>query len=170
MVAGLEQRLKSQIVIDAEGELPEFLERREGWTGIILHTSLKVRRVYRAWRDGFLFLHELQKDPANPSKFHTHPGKMWVAQKAGLYRMDVAYDQEKAPKEGEYETKIINADDKYYLGANDWHRIQPLTPQTRSVVVVQDWHPPAISNIKVDQMTSRELQQHLEQFKVYQYI
>ena len=99
----LEQRLKSQIIRDAEAELPNFLQQRTEWTGIVLHTSLQVRRVYRTWRDGFIFLHELHEDPEQPSQFHRHPGKMWIDLKEGMYSMDVAYDREDAPKKNERE-------------------------------------------------------------------
>ena len=163
----LEQRLKPQIIRDAEAELPNFLQQRTGWTGIVLHTSLQVRRVYRTWRDGFIFLHELEEDPNQPSQFHRHPGKMWISLKEGIYSMDVAYDRKEAPRENEYETEIIQPGDSYYLGQNDWHRIHPITKQTRSVVVVQDWHPPVISNIRINQMTTRALEQHLEMFRAY---
>lgn len=167
MVAELEQRVKPNILTDAEVELPNLLERRNEWTGIILYTSLQVRRVYRSWRNGFLFLQELEESPERKADFHTHPGEMWVALREGSYQMDVAYERKEGPKEGEYETRIIKASDKYYMGPNDWHRIHPLTERTRSVVVVQNWSPPAISNIQVDQMTARELQYHLDMFRAY---
>ncbi len=165
MVAELEQQIKPNILADAEGELPDLLERRNEWVGVILYTSLQVRRVYKPWRNGFLFLQELEERAERKADFHSHPGKMWIALEQGSYRMDIAYDQDKAPTA--YETKVMSAGDCYFMERRDWHRIHPITKRTRSVVVVQDWQPPIISNIRVDQMSTRELQYHLDMFRAY---
>ena len=144
--------------------LPELL-RKSIWNGVILDSAPIIKRVYAKWRDGFIFLQEVVENRRRTPDFHKHPGNIRVYLKEGEYKMDVAYESDRVPET--YETVEIRAGMKYALGQRDWHRIYPMTAETRSVVVVNDWHPPAISNIKVEQMTARELQQQVDIFRVY---
>ena len=164
MVKSLEQRVKPQILVDAEAELPILL-RQEGWNGAKIYSSPKVNRVYRAWREGFLFLHLLHEDPEVRSSLHKHYGNMWVMLNEGRYEMDIAMESREKPTA--YVRQEIETGEWYFMGPNDWHRIRPITKEIKSVVVVQDWIPPVIADVMGEWMTTRALEQHLEMFREY---
>ncbi len=164
-MAGLEQRVKPQILRDAEAELPTLLQERVVWYGAKLHSSPRVHRVYRPWRNGFLFLHELHEDPEHISTLHRHFGNMWVVMEDGGYDMHLARESQEKPTA--YVRQRIKAGDWYFMGPNDWHRILPTTRETQSLVIVQDWIPPAITNVRGEWMRIREVDRQLDMFKGY---
>jgi hypothetical protein len=162
-MTGLEQRVKPEILNDAKAELPTLLGTGQ-WYGAKIFAIPEVHRVYRPWRNGFIFLHRIYESRKR-SSFHRHHGNMWVDVKEGEYEMHLARESDKMPTA--YASMSVKAGDWYFMGQRDWHRIQPKTRETRSVVIVQDWVPPTILNVNGEWMTTRELQEHLDIFRAY---
>lgn len=128
---------------EALKELPDLLKPEEignwGTLDVDYHAP-RVKRLFRAWGDYRINLHEIAPCGPGEALYHPHPWPSAMIVLNGVYEMGVGHGP--GLKEPPIAARIIMKDNDCYeqTDFDSWHYVRPLTTVYSVMLTGKPWH------------------------------
>jgi len=117
------------LMAEAVDELPDLLKDKTAWKSLYIdyHPPI-VKRLWAPWRDGRIFLHEIDPCLTEEALYHPHPWPSGIMIADGVYEMGVGYGPFAGDPPPMIGPMILGPWSTYVMDTpNEWHYVRPLT-------------------------------------------